>query len=407
MKKRAIQTLENPYRPGAGHMPPYLAGREKEIDEFERLLKQTTILSNLVLTGLRGTGKTVLLDTFRPIAVRRGWYWVGSDLSESASVSEQSMAIRLMTDFSIVTSSVITGTHREQRIGFRSQSNATRQTLDYDALVDEYDMTPGLVSDKLKSILEISWEHLSKLDCRGVIFAYDEAQNLADGVTAHQYPLSLLLDVFQSIQKKGVPFLLALVGLPTLHTQLVNARTYSERMFRVLFLDRLSVQASRDAILKPLESMKRSIPFAPQSVENTIETSGGYPFFIQFICREVYDLAIQKLVAGEPPRLSMKEILRKLDSDFFAARWSRATDRQRELLSVAAGIQGSETEFTIQQLVEHSKVELAKPFSGSHANQMLISLSEAGLVYKNRRGKYSFAVPLLNRFIIRQKEQRK
>jgi AAA+ ATPase superfamily predicted ATPase len=407
MTKRAIQTLENPYRPGAGHMPPYLAGREKETDEFERLLKQTTILSNLVLTGLRGTGKTVLLETFRPIAVRGGWFWVGSDLSESASVSEQSMAIRLMTDLSVVTSSVITATRRERQIGFGGRSKKTHQTMDYLALLETYDATPGLVSDKLKNVLEISWANLSRLDCRGLIFAYDEAQNLADGLTAGEYPLSLLLDVFQSIQKKGVPFLLALVGLPTLHTQLVNARTYSERMFRVLFLDRLSNEASREAILKPLESMEHSIPFTPKAIKSTIENSGGYPFFIQFICREAYDLALQKLAAGKPPKLSIDEILRKLDSDFFAARWSRATDRQRELLSVAARIEGSETEFTIQQLVEHSKKELAKPFSASHANQMLVSLCEAGLVYKNRRGKYSFAVPLLNRFIIRQMKQRK
>jgi len=67
----------NPFRPGAGHMPPYLAGRQKEKEEFLRLLNQNAILENLVLTGLRGVGKTVLLDTFKPLAIERDWLWSG------------------------------------------------------------------------------------------------------------------------------------------------------------------------------------------------------------------------------------------------------------------------------------------------------------------------------------------
>ncbi len=67
------QPFANPFRPGAGHMPPYLAGREDETAEFRRLLDQTTILENLVLTGLRGVGKTVLLEAFKPLAIQEGW----------------------------------------------------------------------------------------------------------------------------------------------------------------------------------------------------------------------------------------------------------------------------------------------------------------------------------------------
>ena len=80
--------FSNPFRPGAGHMPPYMAGREQETNEFRRLLGQSTVLENLVLTGLRGLGKTVLLETFKPLAIQEGWLWAGTDLSESASISE-------------------------------------------------------------------------------------------------------------------------------------------------------------------------------------------------------------------------------------------------------------------------------------------------------------------------------
>ena len=80
-------------------MPPYLAGRKSEQDEMRGLLKQRTILSNLVLTGLRGVGKTVLLETFKPLAQMNGWLWAGNDLSELASVTEQTMAIRLVVRY--------------------------------------------------------------------------------------------------------------------------------------------------------------------------------------------------------------------------------------------------------------------------------------------------------------------
>src|SRR5438128_12660356 len=95
----------NPFRPGAGHMPPYLAGRVQETKEFVRLLQQDIIMENLVLTGLRGTGKTVLLETFKPLAIKERWLWVGTDLSESTSISEERVALRLITDLAVMTSS--------------------------------------------------------------------------------------------------------------------------------------------------------------------------------------------------------------------------------------------------------------------------------------------------------------
>lgn len=391
--------LQNPFRPGAGHMPPYLAGREKEKQEFHRLLMQTTILQNLVLTGLRGVGKTVLLETLKPMAIEEGWLWVGTDMSESISVSETSLATRLLADLSVVTSALSTSLRGQLAIGFDGNPGS----LNFTALTHIYNDTPGLVADKLKTVLETVWQHLKAQNRRGLIFAYDEAQNLSDHAAKEQFPLSVLLDVFQSIQRKGIPFMLVLTGLPTLFPKLVEARTYSERMFRVLFLDRLSHEASRDAIVKPVQEV-RIMRLEDPSIETIIDLSGGYPYFIQFICREFFDVVIQKLSLGQTPIVPADEILIKLDSDFFAGRWARATDRQRELLMVAAYLPTADTEFTVQELVETSRYLLAKPFSSSHVNQMLVTLSEAGLVYKNRHGKYSFAVPLLHKFIIRQQQ---
>ncbi len=98
------------------------------------------------------------------------------------------------------------------------------------------------------------------------------------------------------------------------------------------------------------------------------------------------------------------DITRKLDTDFFAGRWARVTDRQRELLTIVAHLKNSDREFTVQEAAELSHEMLSKPFSPSHVSQVFAALCEAGLIYKNRHGKYSFAVPLMGRFILRQEK---
>ncbi len=223
----------NPFRPGAGHMPPYLAGRKEEEQEFRRLLVQDTILENMILTGLRGIGKTVLLESLKPIAIREGWLWVGADVSEAISVSEANLVLRIITDLSVSTSSFVIPA--DAQMGFHLEGNKTQQTLNYSILLEIYKKIPGLAVDKLKGVLEYVWDYMPKRGQRGLIFAYDEAQNLSDNAENDEYPLSLLLDVFQSIQRKGIPFMLVLTGLPTLFPKLVEARTYTERMFRIVF----------------------------------------------------------------------------------------------------------------------------------------------------------------------------
>jgi hypothetical protein len=406
MPAKRLPILENPFRPGAGHQPPYLAGRVAENREFRRLLGQSTILENLILTGLRGVGKTVLLDTFKPMAIQEGWRWVGTDLSESTSVSEESLTVRILSDLAVTTSQVIVAREEIADLGFARKSRSLVRFLDYETLLAIREATPGLASDKLKQVLEIAWTCLQREGARGVVFAYDEAQTLSDHAEDRQYPLSLLLEVFQSIQKKGLPMMLVLTGLPTLFPKLVEARTFAERMFRVLFLDRLGPKDSRDAIQKPIEDAHCPVKFSEAAVEQVIELSGGYPFFIQFICRELFDAYIQQTGRGVSPAVPVNAVLHKLDSDFFAGRWARATDRQRELLEVVARLEDPDGEFTVQEIVERSRELLTKGFSPSHASQMLSSLGANGLVYKNRHGKYSLAVPLLGQFIRRQIAQR-
>lgn len=392
----------NPFKPGAGHMPPYLAGREEEIKQFTELLKQKIILSNMVLTGLRGVGKTVLLNTFKPIAINNKWLWAGTDSSESACINEKAIALRLITDLAVVTSGIAFKEEMVASIGFTAKSKTFQHTLNYGTLTTIYDSTPGLVVDKLKTTLEFIWNCIKNTNIQGIIFAYDEAQTMSNHPEKDEYPLSILLDVFQSIQRKNIPFMLILAGLPTLFPQLVEARTFTERMFKIVFVDKLNDNASRQAILIPIEQSKCPLKLAEDSISLIIDTAGGYPYFIQFICREVFDAFLQKINEKKPPSVPIEEITRKLDRDFFSGRWARATDRQKDLLELIAKLDNSEDEFTVQEVVNSSKQGLKKPFASSHANQLFSALGKMGLIYKNRHGKYSFAVPLLGRFILRQ-----
>lgn len=397
----ATATFQNPFKPGAGHMPPYLAGRNKETNEFKKLLKQDVILENMVLTGLRGVGKTVFLDKLKPLAQQTGWLWAGTDLSESASINEEKIVIRLMTDLSLITSNFIFKRETIPQMGFVKKANIIDKYLNFETLCQIYKLTPGLVADKLKATLELVWACLKDKSIKGIIFAYDEAQTMSDYEHKEQYPLSLMLDVFQSIQKKGIPFMLVLTGLPTLFPKLVDTRTFAERMFRVVTLGKLSRKDSRDAIQIPIQDDSCPVRLKTKSVELIIKTSAGYPYFIQFICREVFDVFVQQHDSRKITGVPIQEIIRKLDEDFFSGRWAKATDRQRDLLFVIANLPDPDEEFTVHEIVEKSKTT-ENPFTGSHVTQMLATLTNKGLVYKNRHGKYSFAVPLFGQFILRK-----
>ncbi len=401
-----MSTIENPFRPGAGHSPPFLAGRRSEKEAFDKLLRQSTILENLLLTGLRGIGKTVLLDSLKPIAIERGWIWVGAEINEASSLSEQNMAVRLCTDLAPATSSLVVGSTSWQPPGFASETLTRHQTLSYHALQTIYERTPGLVLDKVKAVLEAGWRAVSAEGrMRGLVFAYDEAQNLTDHAGKEQFPLSLLLDAFQSIQKQGLPVLLVLAGLPTLVSKLAEARTFSERMFRSVFLKGLSETDSREAILKPIDSRGGAIRFTEENVHAVVTMSGGYPYLIQFICREIYDAFMQRPDRGEQAQVPVEEIERKLDADFFAGRWSRLTDRQKELCYAIARLPSRNDEFSVQEIVEESAKSLEKSFGSSQTSQLLAALGKQGLIFKNRHGRYAFAIPMFSAFVRRQSRE--
>jgi hypothetical protein len=146
----------------------------------------------------------------------------------------------------------------------------------FDATTRTDEDAPGLVADKLKTLLAFIATQLQaqRGHCR-VVFAYDEAQNLSDNSGKEQFPLSTLLDVFQYLQRTGVPFMLVLTGLPTMFPKLVEARTYSERLFSIVTLGKLVRADSREAITKPLDTAGCPIRFDDHSVEDICDDDAG------------------------------------------------------------------------------------------------------------------------------------
>jgi hypothetical protein len=170
-------------------------------------------------------------------------------------------------------------------------------------------------------------------------------------------------------------------------------------MFTVITLDKLNRAASREAIKKPL--VGHPVMFTDDAVETICNESRGYPYFIQFISREAYDVIIQQVSQAKTPVVPLDPIIRKLDDDFFSGRWLALTERQKELLWIIASLEHADGEFTIQEIVRKSNELSANPFSSSYTNRLLASLTNQGIVYKNRFGRYSFAVPMMDKFILR------
>ena len=160
-------------------------------------------------------------------------------------------------------------------------------------------------------------------------------------------------------------------------------------MFRVITLGALDKDETREAMLRPIDDEDCPITLTEGSIDLLWNVTQGYPYFIQFVCRECYDVWIQNLnEEQEPSSIPVDAITRKLDTDFFSGRWARATDRQRDLLGIVAQLANCNQEFSVQDVVgSGANKEHPKPFSSSHVNQILNSLIAAGLVYKNRHGR--------------------
>jgi hypothetical protein len=401
--------LENPYRPGAGHTPPFLAGRVNEQRFFKRHLLNNPITENVLITGLRGVGKTVLLEDTRQLAVKFNWLWVGNDLSESSTLNEERLALRILTDLSAAVlrkmadaNAAEAGASLAKRLELVPILEVDSTPFAFEQLKQQYDAAGGLPLDRLKSVLQSAIALVHKAQMTGIVLAYDEAQCLSDRPDHDQFPMSMLVELICSLQRNqtSAAILLVLSGLPQVFDALTSSRTYTERMFHVMTLDRLDWDDTREALRKPFAPLMPPLFASDELLDKVAQMSGGYPYLIQFFGRELVDQILENggtLATGDFPA---PRTMDRLDSGLFAARWNRTSQRQREFLRlIALRPVSPASHFSAADIL---LVPNDAGFTLATAGQTLASLVERGLIYRTRHGRYAFTVPMSENMILRR-----
>ena len=328
--------------------------------------------------------------------------------SESASLSEERLAMRILTDLSEGLAPYLSGPSGDRPAGLgerlASISDHGQDTPHtFEALRNMYEQAPGLPSDKLRHILVRLGSLINRAKARGIVFAYDEAQCLCDHAERDQFPMSMLIETIASLQKKeGVAqSLLVLCGLPQVFNALTETRTYTERMFHVVKLDRLKRDDAHTAFMTPLQGLMPPLFASPELVDKVVDLTGGYPYLIQFFGKELVDELLKNGGVLGADKFPTETSLDRLDSGLFAARWNRTTDKQRDVLKLIASrpLNGS-ADFSAQEIaaLRPEDAEL----SNGRATQTLQALCERGLLYRTRYGRYAFTVPMSEMMILRR-----
>ena len=381
--------MDNPFRPGNGIIPPYLAGREKETLWFKNSLESALSLpQNLVLSGIRGTGKTVLLRKFEEICAKKKWLFVRREFNSKLN-QEGEFLDALLTDIITKTKGVSLAKRlKKPVIGFKKDNiDNTEEDIIY-ILTQKY---KGPLGDKLEAILEDVYESIYKAGYNGLVLLYDEFHFIEDGKIGNNFPLSLLLESFSHAQQKGLRYYLVLSGLPPLFPNMVKSKTYAERMFSVKNIGNLPKEASQKAIRLPLKKSK--INFIDDLINTIVKETQGYPYFLQFY---PYYL-IQNIPKKKIGLIEFNEmyplILKELDGSFFSGRFNRASGSEQKILFEMAKLV---PEIKFSELREKTKIDK------NYLNQIMINLIEKGLIFRIGRGKYKFTLPLFEKFLLRK-----
>lgn len=379
--------MTNPFRPGNGIAPPYLAGRDEELQWFEKSLATAlTLPRNLVLSGIRGTGKTVLLKRFEEVCRKKKWLFVSREFSPRYNQEEELVGAILTDMMTVVRGAANSSKLVGQKIGFVRPQEVINGDFTY-RLLSKY---IGPLTDRLKAILRDVYSILSEAEFNGLVLLYDEFHSIEDNKAANNFPLSTLLETFGHLQREGQRYYLVLSGLPPLFPNLVEAKTYAERMFSVKKISSLAPAAAREAIIEPLK--ESGYNFDEALIDRLVAETKGYPYFIQFHSHYLIDAVPREKVGLEEFEAVAPLLLRELDSSFFVGRYEQASENEREVLLAMA---------KIGETARVSQIREKTNLSTNTLNQILLNLIEKGLIYRIRRGVYTFALPLFNEFLLR------
>ncbi len=398
-----MDPIRNPYAPGAGQRPPELAGRDEQLDAFDVVLERVARARperSIVLTGLRGVGKTVLLNALRSAAVRAGW---GTGKLEARP--EQSLRRPLASAVhQAVRELGPAGGVGDHALGvvkaFAQREPAGGTGRGAARLRDRWNPGIGLpaVTGRADSgdieidLVELLGDlgGLAADTGRGIAVFIDEMQDLGpDDVSA-------LCAACHELSQSRLPVIVVGAGLPHLPAVLSASKSYSERLFRYSRIDRLDRAAADAALSLPAED--EDAGFTTEALEAMYAATGGYPYFIQAYGKAVWDLAPASPMTAADVAVAAPEAEAELAVGFFGSRYERATPGEREYLramaDVAVDLGGEADAVPTADVAAHLG---RKPQSLSPARDALL---KKGLIYSGERGRIAFTVPHFGRYLL-------
>ena len=388
-----MDPVRNPYAPGAGQRPPELAGRDRELAQFEVVLERIARgrpERGLVLTGLRGVGKTVLLNSFRSMALQRMWGTGKIEARPDQSIRRPvagalHMAVRELAPrhrspdrvdhFLGVLKSFAGRDPKAPRGTFVPHLGidvpAARGRADSGDL--EIDLTE-LLTDAASIATDLGV---------GIALFVDEMQDIPAA------DVSALCAAIHELSQSGGPLIVVGAGLPHLPSVLSASKSYSERLFRYVPIDRLDRAAADQALLAP--ARREGADFEPAALDALFEAADGYPYFVQAFGKVTWDVAAASPVTAGDVKVASPQAENELAVGFFGSRYERATPAEREYMRAMAmlGDDPVQTAAVADELGrKHSSVSPARD-----------ALIKKGLIYSSERGLIAFTVPHFGRFL--------
>ena len=386
-----MDPVRNPYSPGAGRKPSALVGRDDVIDTWSVSLQRAERGKTdqpMILYGLRGVGKTVLLSRLRRDADARDWITVQLEAGSGRALRE------MVGEGLYGPLSDLARPSAGKRL-LRALKTALSFKASYDTTgtwnfgVDLSGATGGaadsgfLLTDLGKLVRDVSLA--AGEDGVGLALLIDEAQDLSSE------EIQTLAAVMQSAATGDLPVLFALAGLPSLPQTLAEAKSYSER-FRYSVIEKLDNNAAREAILKPARD--EGIDWSADALDHVVTTSGRYPYFIQQFGQETWNAATGAAIEFEDARLGVAVGQGQLDNGFFRARWDRTTAAEKQYLRAMCpegdgGVGSGEVANRLKRV-------------GRSLGPTRAKLISKGLIYAPDHGIVAFTVPGMAGFISRQ-----
>ncbi|HEX5426803.1 MAG TPA: ATP-binding protein [Pedococcus sp.] len=399
-----MDPVRNPYAPGAGQRPPELAGRDEQLHAFDVVLERIARgrpERSVVLTGLRGVGKTVLLNALRSAAVRAHWgtgklearpdQRLRRPLSAALHVAVRELGHPARDEVDHVLGVIKAFAQRDAAPGTKLREK-WNPGIDAPAVTGRADS--GDIEIDLVELLTDVGGLAADLG-RGVAVFIDELQDLGTE------DVSAICAACHEISQSGLPVIVVGAGLPHLPAVLSASKSYSERLFRYQRIDRLDREAADLALVAP--ASEEGAAFEPAALEALYAATAGYPYFVQAYGKVAWDVAPRSPITAEDVKVAAPEAEAELAVGFFGSRYERATPAEREYLRAMADAAHRQVEDG-EDVDETDSVPTAavasaldrKPQSLSPARDALL---KKGLIYSGERGRIAFTVPHFGRYL--------